>query len=568
MTAMPFSFPIFKAFTTTGTLGPLAGGLLHTFEAGTSTPLAVYQDDALTTPHTNPVVLDSNGQTTIYLGPNAYKMRLEDSTGAIQPGWPIDNIEDALGNAKDYTDTLRSDLAASSGSSLVGFIQSGTGAVARTVQDKGRDSVSVLDFGAVGNGVADDTAAFNAAKIAFPNGTIYVPNGIYRVNIDLSTEMIRMVGEGRRTTILKPAIDAPVISIGNMAGSYQGISLENLELEGVAGFASPGILFKNTPNINDYHKLERLHIRNFTNGIEILGRTIWSTMRDVEIASCSENGLYGHGANVLLNQLLVEHCTFEYTQKSGFKLEGQNPGITSTLKFLHCNFENCGLDASATDTAGCYVSNVHEVEFDNCYFESNSQTSTDNKGSGIRISGTYGIGVNIHGCLSWSTQNAIYNDASFTNGTYEGNRLAGTIHDVYVATTHIESMISLGSNVYGSKAAKLNFVKDGNGGLNHVSSFAPLCLTHSSSSSSATSAYNRGLINFTNSSPITVSNFTDGMPGQILILFNNGLNIVTLQHANTNGIYCPGGANYAMSAGKSATLVNDGTRGWVVTCTT
>jgi hypothetical protein len=41
---------------------------------------------------------------------------------------------------------LSADLAASSGSSLVGFIQSGTGAVARTVQDKGRDTVSAFDF--------------------------------------------------------------------------------------------------------------------------------------------------------------------------------------------------------------------------------------------------------------------------------------------------------------------------------------------------------------------------------------------------------------------------------------
>src|SRR4030066_1117144 len=40
-----------------------------------------------------------------------------------------------------------SQLAASSGSSLVGFLQSGAGAVARTVQAKERDIVSVTDFG-------------------------------------------------------------------------------------------------------------------------------------------------------------------------------------------------------------------------------------------------------------------------------------------------------------------------------------------------------------------------------------------------------------------------------------
>jgi hypothetical protein len=45
----------------------------------------------------------------------------------------------------------------------VSFTQSGTGAVGRTVQAKLRDTVSPKDFGAVADGVADDTAAINAA---------------------------------------------------------------------------------------------------------------------------------------------------------------------------------------------------------------------------------------------------------------------------------------------------------------------------------------------------------------------------------------------------------------------
>ena len=72
-------------------------------------------------------------------------------------------------------------LAASGGSALVGFLQSGTGAVSRTVQAKLREFVSVKDFNAVGDNSANDTAAFTAA-VAYIESTgnpVYVPPGTY-----------------------------------------------------------------------------------------------------------------------------------------------------------------------------------------------------------------------------------------------------------------------------------------------------------------------------------------------------------------------------------------------------
>ena len=65
----------------------------------------------------------------------------------------------------------------------VTFLQSGAGAVTRTVQSKERDVVSVKDFGAVGNGVANDTSAFQAAATsAVSRGVdLYVPPGTYSI---------------------------------------------------------------------------------------------------------------------------------------------------------------------------------------------------------------------------------------------------------------------------------------------------------------------------------------------------------------------------------------------------
>ena len=79
-------------------------------------------------------------------------------------------------------------LATSIGSSLIGFIQSGSGAVARTLQDRGRDTVSIKDFGAKGDGVTDDTAALQAAINYACSGnakTLRWPDGVYLISASL-----------------------------------------------------------------------------------------------------------------------------------------------------------------------------------------------------------------------------------------------------------------------------------------------------------------------------------------------------------------------------------------------
>jgi hypothetical protein len=81
---------------------------------------------------------------------------------------------------------IASDVAASSGSSLVGFLPAGLGAVATTVQAKLRETVSVKDFGAVGDGVADDTAAIQAALSASKSVLIPPSDNFYKITAPLN----------------------------------------------------------------------------------------------------------------------------------------------------------------------------------------------------------------------------------------------------------------------------------------------------------------------------------------------------------------------------------------------
>ena len=163
---------------------PLVGGKVYTYAAGTTTPLATYSDKAGTTPNTNPVILDSRGEATIFWGSAGYKVVLKDATDVTV--WTQDNL---YGSA-DQGDLLAYEtaVAASGGSALVGFIQSGTGAVARTVQDKGREFKSILDFFADPTGVADSTAAVQMAITfcATYGYNLYAPGGIYRLSSGIS----------------------------------------------------------------------------------------------------------------------------------------------------------------------------------------------------------------------------------------------------------------------------------------------------------------------------------------------------------------------------------------------
>ena len=65
----------------------LSGGQIFTYAAGTSTPLAAYTSSTGSTPHTNPIILDSAGRVPsggeIWIQTQLYKFVLETSTNVL-----------------------------------------------------------------------------------------------------------------------------------------------------------------------------------------------------------------------------------------------------------------------------------------------------------------------------------------------------------------------------------------------------------------------------------------------------------------------------------------------------
>jgi hypothetical protein len=109
-----------------------------------------------------------------------------------------EQVAAGVGSSPNFQNVLKGELSDPSGASLVGFAaySSSTG---RTAQDKFRETVSVLDFGAKGDGVTDDHAAFAAAVAAARGKRLIVPKGNYVINTDggsIMLEEVAMVGEG------------------------------------------------------------------------------------------------------------------------------------------------------------------------------------------------------------------------------------------------------------------------------------------------------------------------------------------------------------------------------------
>lgn len=140
---------------------PLAGGLIYTYLAGTNTSTATYTSSTGLIAHANPIVLNAAGRVStgeIWITAGlAYKFILKNAS----------NVQ--IGSYDNIPSFLTMDAA------NVTYNEGSTGAVTTSVQTKLQENISVNDFGAVNDGVTNNTTAFINAFNAATYQSVFVP---------------------------------------------------------------------------------------------------------------------------------------------------------------------------------------------------------------------------------------------------------------------------------------------------------------------------------------------------------------------------------------------------------
>lgn len=244
-------------------------------------------------------------------------------------------------------------------SSDVTFLQAGASAVQRTAQSKLRDTVSVKDFGAVGDGVTDDTAAAQAAldHVIAAGGTLYFPAGTYLLNgtagadgvknglnISENYKNIAIVGDGALTTLIAGSDNMYIVRLTSPTTKISNLSLVGGSRPGVTGL---GLVPQNNTAAAEsvliiYNTVDQVSIDGCENGIELRqgstsnSQCYYNRFSNVRINNCTR-GVWFRRAPVASSPSINRNSFYAvtiYGGNAGVHLEN---GDTNT--FHSCNFE-------------------------------------------------------------------------------------------------------------------------------------------------------------------------------------------------------------------------------------
>lgn len=373
----------------------LVAGKLWTYESGTSTPLATYGSADQVTVNTNPVILDSRGEALVYLATGAnYRFYLTTSTDV--PVWaaPVDNITSAT-NTED-----------------IGYDANLTGSVIIDLNDKLNERVSVLSFGAVGDGVTDDYAALQAA---FNCGkkNIFVPDGTY-ITSALLTVPTNVTVEGSSPSAARIQLATGAANNTNVISLGQYSVLRNIWIRGnwdgsTAGQLGIGIYAKDVS-------------AGFMHGLNL---------ENVAVDRCKSTGVYIYeGAYCRAHNLVSDTHGLD-----AMHLEGASPASFTTFELSgesilsSCpngyglrikNGLNSRFNFISEFTLGVAFEGDHRcLMFDTCYFETSA--GGQNYIYNVLSGGAFGITIQNNFLGMTPAVAVIQGDANHFNGLLINN---------------------------------------------------------------------------------------------------------------------------------------------------
>jgi len=337
-------------------------------------------------------------------------------------------------------------------SQTVSFLQAGTGAVSTTVQARLRETISVKDFGAIGNNTTDDTASFQAAIDDAINNDkavrIHIPAGSYKISSSLTANPD---GADERRNISFFG-DGPNQVDGGTRLRYTGTDADGLfDLDSVQDFHFEDMLFFNDgASINQLVKIHastastlsawkvtftRCHFQNteaVTN--ELSNGHIWAyNALDVSLQDCK---FFGSPINVTLgiDSALTSGTAGGFTGRTLFR----NTYFTGDVNLVRCeivSFDSGCVFAEKWDNSGAFTDGariyVQDQTFTqvlglNCkgvQFEGLFTPSTFTDGA-INLEDST-LGVTVYGCTFGSG----YSRAIKVNRDCDGIDIVGNYSD-------------------------------------------------------------------------------------------------------------------------------------------